>query len=167
MKPLPTTHDTVARTRAATAQADIDDHEANHPGGGGGAPEWAWLGQVFGAFIADTARDLTLGAFPHLGYANYAALRAGVMSGEVTQIAIRLSQLDPGGSDDDAAVFIIPNVLGFFHGAAGSYRAFPAWNLNVNPVKCDVDFGVSAVTVTFDAAIAGDPLVFVSIGVFK
>ena len=54
----------------------------------------------------------SLGAFPHLGYADYAALRAGVMSGEVTQIAIRLSQLDTGDSDDDGAVFIIPNMLG-------------------------------------------------------
>ena len=156
----------------AGAQALVDTHtaiaNAHHiPPAGGGGSAWSWFGQVTGAFVANTARDLTVFGFPQLGYADYAALRAGVVSGEVTQIAIRISESDPGGSDDDGAVFIIPNILGFYHGAAGSYRAFPAWNLGVNPIKCDLVFGATAVTVKFDAAQAADPLVVVRIGVFK
>ena len=163
-----------AFTYAGTVQRDIDGTLAYIGGGwtkaaagGGAGPSWAWLGQVTGAFTANTPRDLGFQAFPHLGYADYAALRAGVMSGEVTQIAIRLAQNDPGGSDDDGAVFIIPNIIGFYHGSAGTYRAFPAWNLGVDPVKCDVVFAVSGVTVQFDDDIPASPLLIARVGAFK
>ena len=156
---------------AIQVQALIDAHAAmsnvHHAPGGGGSPKWHWLSQVTGAFAADTARDMaTVATFPLGPYADYAALQAAVADGSMTQVAVRLSQTDPGGSDDDGAVFIIPNVIGFHHGAAGNYRVFPAWNLGVDPVKFDVAFGASAVTVKADVAIPASPLLVVRIGVW-
>ena len=97
-----------------------------------------------------------IGAFPHLGYADYAALRAGVMSGEVTQIAIRLSQLDTGDSDDDASS--VHNPQHAWDSSTGRQAVTVRsrrGTLALIPVKCDVAFSASAVTVKFDTAIAG------------
>ena len=128
---------------AGTVQKDMDGTLAYIGGGwtkaaagGGEAASWYWLAQAIGPFTADTAKDATtIMQFPGAGYADYAALRAAVLDESVAQVIIRISETDTGGSDDDGATFIVPNILGFHHGAAGSYRAFPAWNLGVDPVK--------------------------------
>ena len=157
---------------AVQVQALIDAHAAmsnihHAPGGGAGPPAgWHWLSQVTGAFVANTTRDMaTVATFPLGPYADYTALVAAVADGSMPQVAIRLSQTDPGGSDDDGAVFIIPNVLGF-HFAAGQFRAFPAWNLGVDPVKFDIAFGPTSVTAMADVAIPAAPLLIVRVGVW-
>ena len=63
--------------------------------------------------------------YPIGGYANYASLRAAIADSTITQIVIRVSEGDVGGSDDDGAVFIIPNILGFYHGAATQLSSVP------------------------------------------
>ena len=136
-----------AFTYAGTVQKDMDGTlayvgggwtkaAAGGGGGGGEAATWHWLSQAIGPFTANTAKDATtIMQFPGAGYADYAALRAAVLDESVAQVIIRISETDTGGSDDDGATFIVPNVLGFHHGSAGNYRAFPAWNLGVDPVK--------------------------------
>ena len=176
--------DKIARRAAATVQDNLDDHEASThntdenartaaaahaaAAGGGAAAGWYWLSQAVGPFTANTAKDAsTILQFPGAGYADYAALRAAVLDQSVTQVVIRVSETDVGGSDDDGANFIIPNVLGFFHGSTGNYRAFPAWNVGVDPVKFDVVFGVDNITVTTDAAVGASQTVIVRVGIWS
>ena len=57
-------------------------------------------------------------------------------------------------------------MLGFFHGGAGNYRAFPAWNVGVDPVKFDVVFGTNNVTVKTDVEVGASQTVVVRVGVW-
>ena len=136
-------------------------------GGGGGGGGWYWAGHVTGgAWVANTARNASLLGFPLAGLTDYAALRTAVLDGTVKQIAIRISQNDPNGADDDVGIYIVPNISGFFHGAVGNYRAFPAWGIGVDPIKFDVKFDASHLTIKADAAITSLSGVFVRIGIW-
>ena len=160
----------------ATVQKDMDGtlayvgggwtRQAAAVSGGGAAGKWYWLSQALGPFTANTAKaSTTILQFPIAGWADYAAMRAAVLDGSVTQVIIRVGENDAGDSDDDGANFLIPNVLGFYHGA-GSYRAFPAWNVGVDPVKFDVVFGTNNVTVKADIDVGQSELVVVRVGIW-
>ena len=141
-------------------------HHVKTPAGGGGG-SWYWAGHVTGgAWVADTSRNASLLGFPLAGFADYAALRTAVLDASVKQIAIRISQNDPNGADDDVGVYIVPNISGFWHGAVGNYRAFPAWGIGVDPIKFDVKFTASHLTIVADAAITAASGVFVRIGIW-
>ena len=159
----------------ATVLKDIDSTLAYVGGGwakaaaaaGGAGGQWYWLSQAVGPFTANTAKDAnTILQFPVAGFADYAALQAAVADSTVPQIAIRISEIDAGASDDDGANFIIPNINAFRFGI-GSFRAFPAWNVGVDPVKFDVSFGPTNVTVKADTSVGQTLTVIVRIAVWS
>ena len=55
-------------------------------------------------------------------------------------------------SDQDEAVFVIPNIPGFYF-SAGLFRVFPAWTLGVDPVKVRFRFEAAGPIIRFDTAI--------------
>ena len=89
----------------ATVQKDMDGtlayvgggwtRQAAAVSGGGTAGRWYWLSQAIGPFTANTAKaSTTILQFPVAGFADYAAMRAAVLDGSVTQVVIRISETD-------------------------------------------------------------------------
>ena len=159
----------------ATVLKDMDSTLAYVGGGwtkaaaaaGGAGGQWYWVSQAVGPFTANTAKDATtILQFPVAGFADYAALEAAVVDSTIPQIAIRILEIDAGASDDDGANFIIPNINAFRFGI-GSFRAFPAWNVGVDPVKFDVVFGPTNVTVKADTSVGQTLTVIVRIAVWS
>ena len=135
--------------------------------GSGGSESWHWTGSVTaGTWVANTPRTATLRSFPMGGYADYAALRAAVVDGGIKQVAIFLQQIDPGGSDSDEAIQIIPNIAGFAQVVSGIYDVFPAWGLSQDPHRIRVIFGAAGITVQSETAIAATASLIVRVGVW-
>ena len=66
-------------------------------------------------------------------YANYAELRAAIADGSITQVAVKVSQNDPGDVDGDSTLAVFPNIAAF--AAGGVFDIFPAWTLGADPVR--------------------------------
>ena len=81
------------------------------------------------------------------------------------QVAVRISQNDPGGADDDHGTTIVPNIGGFYQ-APGMWRVFPGHALNANPVGFTVTFGATDLTITADSAIPSTDVVAVRVAVW-
>lgn len=132
-----------------------------------GSQGWHWAAHIpSGAWVAGTARGATLRTFPLGPYADYAELRAAVLSGEMRQIAVRIGQNDADNVDAASGVFVIPNINGFYFGGAGNFRAFPAWNFDVDPIGFTIAFDVGALNITADSAIDATPNVSVRLAVW-
>lgn len=158
---------------------DISQTEVVTPGGGGGgngngngngngggpAAKWYWASFVNGPFTDGTAKASNFQTFPIGPYADYAALQAAVISGEVAQLAVRVSENDHGDADQDHQTAIFPNILGFYE-SAGLFKLFPGHALSVDPVSFEVTFGATELTIETDADIASSPLVQVRIGIW-
>ena len=126
------------------------------------ASSWFWAASVFGPFTAGTAKAMVLRDFPLGPWADYEALRAAVMDGTARTIAIGLFENDANDADGDHSISIVPNVAALRAGA-GTYDAFPAWALSVDPVRFRVVFAETAPTAAADAAIPATPTFFVRI----
>ena len=135
-------------------------------GGAGSQRSWHWAGHVTGgAWVNGTARTAVYRTFPIGPYADYAAMQADVEDGTITQVAVRISQNDPGGADDDHGTTILPNIGGFYQ-APGMWRVFPGHALNANPVGFTVTFGATDLTITADSAIPSTDVVAVRVAVW-
>ena len=135
-------------------------------GGAGSQRSWHFAAHVSGgAWVNGTARTAVYRTFPIGPYADYAAMQADVEDGTITQVAVRISQNDPGGADDDHGTTILPNVGGFYQ-APGMWRVFPGHALNANPVGFTVTFGATDLTITADAEIASTDVVAVRVAVW-
>ena len=133
----------------------------------GGGASWHFAAHISGgAWVANTARAVTWRTFPIGPYADYAAILAAILDGTITQIAVRISQSDPGGADEDHGTTVLPNVSGF-NDQPGWWRVFPGYALNVNPVGFTVTFAAAGLTITSDAALVAVPGVSVRIGVWS
>ena len=135
-------------------------------GGAGSVKSWHFAAHVSGgAWVADTARTALNRPFPIGPYADYAAIEADIADGTIAQIAVRISQNDPGGADDDHGTTVLPNVNGFYM-QPSHWRVFPGHALNTNPVGFTVIFGAAGMTVTSDSGIAAVPAVAVRVAVW-
>ena len=135
-------------------------------GGAGSQRSWHFAAHIpGGAWVANTARAVTWRTFPIGPYADYAAILAAILDGTIAQIAVRISQSDPGGADEDHGTTVLPNISGF-NDQPGWWRVFPGYALNVNPVGFTVTFAAAGLTITSDAALVAVPGVSVRIGVW-
>ena len=133
----------------------------------GGGASWHFAAHIpGGAWVANTARAVTWRTFPIGPYADYAAILAAILDGSISQIAVRISQSDPGGADEDHGTTVLPNIAGF-NDQPGWWRVFPGYALNVNPVGFTVTFAAAGLTITSDAALVAVPGVSVRIGVWS
>ena len=130
-------------------------------------PAWHWAAFANAAFVPNTAKAVSFRTFPIGPYADYAAIRAAILNGSITQIAIYLQQNDPGDGDDDGGVFVIPNLSPFKgSGIQGQFRAFPAWNIGVNPAAFRATFEAGTITIEADTAISATPFFRVNVGIY-
>ena len=54
------------------------------------------------------------------------ALRDGLTSGAIAQVAIYMQQIDVGGADGDEVILITPNITGFYPSQRGAIQRIPA-----------------------------------------
>ena len=135
-------------------------------GGPGSVRSWHWAGHVTGgAWVTGTARTAVYRTFPIGPYVDYAAMQADILDGTIAQVAVRISQNDPGGADDDHGTTVLPNISGFYQ-TPGMWRVFPGHALNANPVGFTVTFGDTDLTVTSDAGIVATDVVAVRLAVW-
>lgn len=127
------------------------------------SPRWYVLGQariarnnVAGTAIAlalqtrEDMRDFAIDA----KYADYAAVKAAVDSGEITQVAVRLIEVDGDGQDSDEETHVKP--LNSWFSEATSIKVFDAFEIGQDPKKITLAFGARGVTVTPDFSFQGD-----------
>ena len=147
-------------------EEQIDAIPGGGGGGGGTSAAWDWLGHVSGgAWLAGTARTVGYRPFPVGGYADYAALRAAIVDGTISQIAVRISQNDSDDVDDDHGTSVHPNIEGFYR-SAGTWRVFPGHALNVDPVGFTITFGAADLTIAADTSISGTNTVIVRVAIW-
>ena len=126
---------------------------------------WHWIGFVNGGFTAGVDKALSLRPFPFGAYADMAALHLGIVGYEIPQICVVLGQNDVGDADNDTGLFVLPNSSGL-NLSNGVFRAFPAWQLNVNPISFRIAFHTAGVNVQTSSDVPASPNVQVRIGVW-
>ena len=143
--------DTTARTAAATAQSDIDDHELNHPSGGGGGATWHWFASftISATTAAGTAVNGSYRSGPFGNYADAAAVRAGITSNAIPQLIVYFEEIDRDGADSDVLREVVPTSSGFGENA-GALNIFEAFTVGGSPKKFAINIAGATPTLTPD-----------------
>ena len=130
-----------------------------------GKQKWYWVGDITAPFVAGVNKNAVFNAGADNPYANYAELRAAIADGSITQVAVKVSQNDPGDVDGDSTLAVFPNISAF--AAGGVFDIFPAWTLGADPVRIRVEFTFAALVGKVDIAIPEAPFTSIRVGVFK
>ena len=127
-------------------------------------PKWHLVGTKVAPFVAGTEYTMDLESFPVGPWTTYADLIAAMVDGSITQIALRILQNDPGDTDSDYGVFVVPNIDAF--GGPSTFSVFPAWALNVNPTKLNILFNSTFLSMVMDTAVPASPFARVRVAVY-
>ena len=162
------THELSTHNTDTTARTDLAAHEATpHGGGSGSAASWHWVGSVTaGLWQAGVSRAAALQTFPIGGYGDYDALRDGLTSGAIAQVAIYMQQIDVGGADGDEVILITPNITGFTQVNGAQFNVYPPWGLGVDPNRLQATFGVAGLTMVSEVEIAAASSLIMRVGVW-
>ena len=104
--------------------------------------------------------------FPIGGYGDYDALRDGLTSGAIAQVAIYMQQIDVGGADGDEVILITPNITGFTQVNGAQFNVYPPWGLGVDPNRLQATFGVAGLTMVSEVEIAAASSLIMRVGVW-
>ena len=130
-----------------------------------GKQKWYWVGDITAPFVAGVNKNAVFNSGADNPYADYAELRAAIADGSITQVAVKVSQNDPGDVDGDSTLAVFPNIAAF--AAGGLFDIFPAWTLGADPVRIRVEFTFAALVGKVDIAIPEAPFTSIRVGVFK